>query len=108
MRKSVVQYCGTCETCQCLGKLNIQHRAPLINLPVIEDIFSRIAIDVVGPMKTCTSGCHFILSVFDFASHYYPLKNHTAFEVVRCLIEEFTQFGFPDELLSDCGSEFLS
>jgi len=111
MRSSVVQYCRTCETCQRLGKLNMQHRAPLINLPVIGDIFSRIAIDIVGPLKPCASGSRFILTVIDFASHYplaFALKNHTAMEVVRCLIEVFTQYGFPDELLSDCGTEFLS
>src|SRR6218665_3561446 len=111
MRTTVVEYCRTCQACQRLGKLTMQHRAPLINLPVIGDILSRIAIDVVGPLKPCVSGCRFILTVIDFASHYplaFAFKNHTAIEVVRCLIEVFTQYGFPDELLSDCGTEFLS
>jgi len=111
MRKSVVEYCRPCQTCQHLGKLNRQHRAQFISLPVIGNIFSRIAIDVVGPLKICQSACRFILSVIDFALHYplaFALKTHTAFEVVRCLIQVFTKYGFPDELLSDCGKEFLS
>ena len=51
------------------------------------------------------------LTVIDFASHFplaYPIKTHTAAEVVRCLILVFTTFGFPDQILSDCGSEFMS
>src|SRR6218665_1503711 len=85
MRSSVVEYCRTCETFQRLGKLNMQHRAPHINLQVIGDIFSRIAIDIIGPLKPYASGCRFILTVIDFASHYplaFALKNHTAMEVV--------------------------
>src|SRR6218665_822503 len=43
--------------------------------------------------------------------HYplaYSLKPHTAMDVVKCLVEVFSQYGFHDELLSDCGTEFLS
>jgi len=81
MRKSVVKYCRISETFLRLGKLNMRHRAPLINLPVISEIFSRIAIDVGGPLPICQSGCRFILTVIDFASHYplpFALKTHTA------------------------------
>ena len=51
------------------------------------------------------------MTVIDFRSHYplaYPLKSHTAMDVVKCLVEVFSHYGFPDELLSDCGTEFLS
>ena len=68
--------------------------------------------DIVGPLTPCTvSGNRFILTVIDFASHFplaYPIKTQTAAEVVRCLILVFTTFGFPDQILSDCGSEFMS
>src|SRR6218665_784835 len=63
-----------------LGKGASPQRAPLVNLPVIGSIFSKIAVGVVGPAP----------------------------EVVRCLFSVFTMFGFPDEILSDCGSEFMS
>ena len=107
----MVEYCRTCDACQRLGKSNLQHRAPLINLPVIGTIFSKLAIDIVGPLRTCQSGKRFILTVINFTSHYplaFPLKSHTALDVVKCLVEVFSQYGFPDELLSDCGSQFLS
>ena len=57
------------------------------------------------------SGNRFILTLIDFTSHFfqvYPIRTHTAAEVVRCLILVFTTFGFSDHILSDCGSEFMS
>ena len=56
MKKSVVQYCRTCDACQRVGKSNLQNRALLINLPVIGTTFSKLAIDIVGPLKTSQSG----------------------------------------------------
>jgi len=111
MHKAVALYCKTCNVCQRLGKADKHQRAPLINLPVIGNVFSKIAVDIVGPLKKCKSGNRFILTVIDLASHYplvFPLPTHTAVEVVKCLIQVFSNYGFPDELLSDCGSEFLS
>ena len=79
---------------------------------MIGSIFSKIAVDIVGQLTPCTVfGSRFILTVIDFASHFslaYPIKTHTAAEVVRCLILVFTAFGFPDQMLSDFESEFMS
>ena len=110
MRKFVVNYCRTCDTCQRLGKANIQRQAPLINLPVIGEIFSKLAIDIVGPLKTCQSGSrepihfdcnrfHVTLMTSHVTRHFhvtlaYPLKSHTAMYVLKCLVEVFSQPGF--------------
>src|SRR6218665_3392937 len=108
----VRDYIQNCSTYQRVDKSGHHFRAPLINLPVINKIFSRIAIDIVGPFQRCVkSENRFLLTVICMASHFplaYPLKCNTAEEVVKCLIEVFTVFGFPDKLLSDCGSEFMS
>ena len=106
-----MNYFRTRDTCQRLGKANVQSRAALLNLPVIDEVFSKLAVDIVGTLKTCQSGNRFILTVINFTSHYplaYPLKSHTATDVVKCLVEVFSHYGFPDELLSDCGTEFTS
>lgn len=96
-------YIRTSPTCQRVDKSGHQFRAPLINLPVISKIFSRVAIDVVGPLKRCVkSRNRFLLTVLCMASHFplaCPIKCHNAAEVVKCLIDVFTVFGFPDELL---------
>ena len=112
INKDVKSYCRSCDVCQRLGKGAKVNRAPLINLPVISRPWSKISVDIVGPLLKCkTSGNRFILTVLDLATHYplaFAIQNHTAVEVARCLIEAFTMFGFPDEILSDCGSEFMS
>src|ERR1043165_4657999 len=112
INSSVRTYCRTCDVCQRLGKGASSSRAPLINLPIIAEPFSRLAIDIVGPLSVC-DGSHnrFILTVIDLATHYpfaFPLRNHTAHDVAKCLISVFTMFGFPKEILSDCGTEFMS
>lgn len=47
----------------------------------------------------------------DLASHYpeaIPLKQHTAENVANALTKIFANFGLPDEILSDQGTEFTS
>ena len=110
--KYVREYCRTCDVCQRLGKGATKARAPLINLPVIDKPWSRIALDIVGPLDICDkSGNRFILTIMDLATHFpfaFPLKVHTAVEVAKALVSVFTTFGFPDEVLTDQGSEFMS
>src|SRR5678815_2843397 len=83
--RDVKEYCRSCDVCQRLGKGAVKVRAPLINLPVISSPFSRLAVDIVGPLKTCAkSGNEYILTVMDLATHYplaFPLKKHCAIAV---------------------------
>jgi len=110
--KAVRAFCLSCDVCQRLEKGASPQRAPLINLPAIGNILSKIVVDIVGPLTPCTVSINrFILTVIDFAIHFplaYPIDTHTAAEVVRCLILVFTTFGFPDQILSDCETEFMS
>jgi hypothetical protein len=107
----VKAYCRSCVVCQKLGKGAVKVRAPLINLPVINKPFSRLSVDIVGPLQKCElTGNRFLLTVMDMATHFpmaFPLQSHTARDVANVLINVFTTFGFPDELLSDCGTEFV-
>jgi len=74
--------------------------------------FSRIAIDIVGPFPVCPkSGNRFILTVLDLATHYpeaIHLPNHTAQTVATALTGVFSHFGFPNECISDQGTDFMS
>jgi transposase InsO family protein len=74
--------------------------------------FSRVAIDIVGPLPTCSqSQNRFILAVLDLATHYpeaIPLREHTAENVSKALATVFSRFGLPVEILSDQGSDFMS
>ena len=56
MYRDVANFCQTCETCQRFHKHRV-HRAPMIPLPVVEEPFKRIAMDIVGPLPRSRSGC---------------------------------------------------
>ena len=112
MLKDVTHFCKSCDLCQKEGKGRKIPPAPLISVPVMSDPWSRIAIDIVGPLPVCPkTGNRFILTCMDLATHYpeaIPLKNHTAEEVANALAQIFSHFGLPEEILSDQGTEFMS
>ena len=112
LAKEVTSYCRSCDVCQRLGKGQKPAPAPLIPLPLISQPFTRVAMDIVGPLPTCSkSGNRFILTVLDLATHYpeaIALPGHTAMQVAQALSQVFSHFGFPDEILSDQGSDFMS
>ena len=81
-------------------------------MPLVSEPFSQIAIDIDGPLPVCKdSGNRYILTVLDLCTHYpeaIPLKQHTAQDVAQALVNVFSHFGFPQEILSDKGSDFMS
>ena len=52
--RDVAEYCRTCEHCQ-KASLQKGRRAPMIPLPVIKDPFSRVAMDIIGPLPKSRS-----------------------------------------------------
>ena len=50
IKKDVKQFCKSCQECQVVGKPNQSIPvAPLKPIPVVEEPFSRVIIDCVGP-----------------------------------------------------------
>lgn len=83
-------------------------KAPLHPLPVVDEPFKKVAIDIVGPLPRTKRGQKYIL---DFCSRYpeaIPLKRTDASTVSKALCEIFTRMGLPGEILSDQGSNFMS
>jgi hypothetical protein len=69
--RSVRSYIRSCDKCQRLDKTHIKVKAPLHPLPIVEEPFSRLIMDVVGPLPECTkSGNRFILTLMDLSTHY--------------------------------------
>jgi len=112
MSKHVFHYCKSCDQCQRIGKGRKPSVAPLMPLPVMTEPWSRIAIDIVRPLPTCTkSQNRFVLTVLDLATHYpeaIALPDHTAPQVAKALSTVFCRFGFCQEILSDQGSDCMS
>ena len=106
----VSRWCRECQECQ-KGNKTLQKKAELIPLPVIDQPFKRVAMDIVGPLRRTTTGFKYILTFMDFATRYaeaVPLKKIDAETVADALCQIFTRLGIPDEILSDQGSNFMS
>ena len=108
--KDVKDYCRGCPECQMTSPRG-GNRAPLMPLPIIEEPFSRIAMDVVGPLPKTVQGHRFILVVCDYSTRYpeaIPLRRVTAPVVAEQLVELFSRHGIPREILTDQGTNFTS
>ncbi|KYO22569.1 hypothetical protein Y1Q_0003103 [Alligator mississippiensis] len=94
-----------------MGKSGDKRKAPLQPLPIIAQPFQRVGIDIVGPLrhKTCI-GKKYILTLVDFATRYpeaIALTSTEAPVVADALTKIFFQLGFPSEILTDRGGNFL-
>ena len=105
-------YVKSCPECQQAKRPIHAHRVPLKPLPFPGRIFSRVHIDIVGPLQTATEGYTHLLLKVDAHSKFpgcIPLRTTTANEIAWTFYKEWIcRYGSPNELLSDRGQNFLS
>ena len=84
---------------------------PLQPIKVPCEPFTKIIIDVVGPLPKTKKGSQYILTILDPTTRYpeaFPLKNITTKTIVSKLTNLFTNFGIAQDVQSDQGSNFTS
>ncbi|CAM4693719.1 unnamed protein product [Lepidochelys olivacea] len=112
MGKDVSTYVRSCEVCQRVGKPQDQVKASLQPLPIIEVPFQRIAVDILGPFpKKTPRGKQYILTFMDFATRWLEavaLSNTRAKSVSQALADIFARLGWPSDILTDAGTNFLA
>ena len=85
--------------------------APLNPLPV-EEVFSRIYMDILGPLPKTKEGFQYCLVIVDSFSKWcesFALKTQEAKEVASVLYNEiFTCFGVHRTIVSDHRKKFMS
>jgi len=80
-------------------------------LPVIEEPFSRIGMDIIGPLPKSRSGKRYVLVICDYATRYpeaIAMRSIDAEHVAEELVAVFSRVGVPREILTDQGSNFTS
>ena len=108
--RDIAKYCRSCAACQ-LATGRKPPQVPLIPLPIITEPFSRIAMDIVGPLPRSRHGNRYILVVCDYATRYpeaVALKNIDAETIAEELVTIFSRVGIPREILTDQGANFTS
>ncbi len=111
MMRDINCYVGSCITCQQAKRHYGAKPAPLHPIPPT-NIFSRMHVDILGPLPTSTEGYKYILLFVDSFSKWceaFPLKTADAATVAKHLYEDIIcRYGAPDSLVSDRGRQFMS
>ncbi|KAL5515899.1 hypothetical protein EMCRGX_G001144 [Ephydatia muelleri] len=104
----VANLCRNCARCQKAHNRRAQP-VPLVPLPIMSEPFSRIAMEIVGPLPRSSKGHKYILVICDYATRYpeaVPLRTCDA--VAEELGKLFSRVGIPREILTDQGTNFTS
>ena len=86
-------------------------KAPLQPIPPVGVPFSKIGIDIAGPLPRSDKGNRYILTIVDYATRYpeaFAIPSQTSEIVADALIELFSRMGIPNEIVSDQGTSFMS
>ncbi|KZS02392.1 Uncharacterized protein APZ42_000586 [Daphnia magna] len=85
IRTAVIEYVKSCLMCN-KRKAVGGSKAPLHPLPLVEGVWERIAMDIVGPIQESAKAYRYILVISDYASRFVftvPMRNQTAKQLRR-------------------------
>ena len=100
--------CKRCLMCQKMAQGSFR-KAKLVQFPVIEVPFIRIAMDMVGPLPRTEESHSDILMIKAISpDDAIPLQTTSSQNIAEALLEYFAQVGPPKEILTDSGSNFTS
>ena len=108
--RDAAEFCRSCDICQ-KSSHRKSTRVPMIPLPIMDEPFSRIAMDIIGPLPRSRAGHRYVLVVCDYATRYpeaVALRTIDAEAVAEELVKIFSRVGIPKEILTDQGSNFTS
>ena len=108
----VTRFCQSCDICQKTVPKGAVGRVPLGKMPIIDEPFKRIAVDIVGPFNPeSESGHKYILTLIDYATRYpeaVPMMDCSTESVAEALFGIFCRLGVPKEMITDLGRQFIS
>ena len=111
MFSDIQTYIRTCEDCQESKRDAHKHPAPLKPLE-IEEPFSTLHIDHIGPLPTSKEGYKYCLLVIDRFTKFpecFATKTTDAAETAQILYSQIIcRYGFPRKLISDRAQGFMS
>ena len=108
--KDITDFCKSCKQCANFNS-HRQDKQPLMPIPVVHTPWHKIAIDIVGPLNTTTSGYKYILTIIDMATRFpeaIPMKRIDSASTAEALLNVFAIYGIPNQLVHDNGGNFTS
>ncbi|GBM00450.1 Transposon Ty3-I Gag-Pol polyprotein [Araneus ventricosus] len=110
IRKDITQWAKSCIHCQ-KNKINRHTRAQIATYKEVDDRFSVIHIDIIGPFPTSEGKTYCLTCIDRFTCwiEVIPLANVTAETVAREFYDHWiSRFGMPYRVINDQGSQFRS
>ena len=105
-------FCRSCDICQRTISKGRIPKVPLHKMPLIDQPFKRVAVDLVGPISPPSEkGRQYILTLVDYTTRYpetIALKRINTPIVAEALVDMFSRLGIPEEILNDLGIQFVS
>ena len=112
LHEDVTSFCRFYDVCQKTIARGLVPRTPLGDMPLIDQPFKRVAIDLVGPIAPASDKGHrYILTLVDYATRYpeaVPLKNIDTETVAESFFDMYSRVEVPEEVLSDLETQFTS
>ena len=99
----MTRHCRSCDICQRTSTRD-NVKVPMVKTPIIREPFSKIAIDIVGPLSRTKKGNKYILTVIDEVTRYpeaFPLPSIEAERIAQSLVQLFSRVGVARVILSD-------
>lgn len=94
----------------CTVHIKQRVRVPMGEMPLPNYPGQFISADLMGPLIESNQGNKYIMCIMDHATGWveaYPLANKRATTVInRFMTDYFPRAGYPEVLLTDCGTEF--
>ncbi|BFZ05447.1 hypothetical protein BsWGS_08486 [Bradybaena similaris] len=110
--QTVKLFCKTCKICQHMSPKGKHPRAYVQPTDLSSRPFQKVAVDIVGPLNTVSDkGNRFILTMVDMCTRWpeaIPLKFITSEAITEAFFHLFSRIGFPEVILSDRGTQFIS
>ncbi|XP_065921901.1 uncharacterized protein [Magallana gigas] len=112
IQSDVRRFCQSCDICQRTVHKGKIKKVPLERMPLKDEPFQRVAVDLVGPLSPITDkGNRYILTLVDYATRYpeaIALPSIETERIAEALLEMFSRIGIPREMLTDMGAQFTS
>ena len=105
----VARWCRECQGCS-RGKVTVQEKTEVEQIPVSGAKFSHVHVDIVGPFPVSQRGHRYLLTAVDRATRWpeaVPLADITADSCADAFAHNWVaRFGVPETITTDRGTQF--
>ncbi|RVE71041.1 hypothetical protein OJAV_G00070140 [Oryzias javanicus] len=109
VREDVKKWVEECPRCQ--RHETVKTVAPVLHPIQVQEAWSVLGIDLIGPLPTTAKGKRFILTATDLFTKWVVAKSlytKTATEVSRKIVNILHDFGLVERIITDQGREFVN